>query len=150
MRTITNRILFLTLFSVTTLFCFGQKETNHSMKRIVSAMAKNDVYEVSYTVGFAGSVSKQYLRFKQLLSLATEQQLTYLAAKNKNAVVRLYALQALRRKHANIPNILLEQFQNDKTIVTTQNGCNGDKETVNELATQNLMFPNDLTNMKFN
>lgn len=113
---------------------------------MVTAIANRNVYEVSYTVGFAGTVLKQYLRFKQLLSLATEQQLTYLAAQNKNAVVRLYALQALRQKHIDISDNLLAQFEHDKTIVMTLNGCNGDKKTVSELAKQNLQFAYHLTN----
>ncbi len=146
MQTITRTIILLTLFSVATLFCFGQKQKNDSLKAVVTTMSNSDVYEVSYTVGYAGTVSKQYLRFKQLLSLATEQQLTDLASSNENAVVRLYALQALRLKHANISDSLLEQFQHDATIVKTLNGCNGDKKTVSELTKQNLYFASDLTN----
>jgi hypothetical protein len=146
MPTITRTVLLLTLFSITTLFCFGQKQPNDSLKAVVTAIANNNVYEVSYTVGFAGTVSKQYLHFKQLLSLATEQQLTHLATLSKNAVVRLYSLQALRQKHASIPNSLLEQFQHDRTIVMTLNGCNGDKRTVSELMEKNLQFAVNFAN----
>ena len=146
MQTISKTVILMALFFVTSLFCFGQKQTNDSLKAVVTAIANSNVYEVSYTVGFAGTVSKQYLRFKQLLSLATEQQLTDLASLNENAVVRLYALQALRQKHANISGSLLEQFQHDRTIVTTLNGCNGDKKTVSELTSWNLQFASNFTN----
>lgn len=146
MHTITKPALLLTFFSATTLSCFAQKQLTKSLNAVVKAIANSDVYEVSYTVGFAGSVSQQYLRFNQLLSMATEQQLTDLAAQNKNAVVRLYALQALRQKNAKVPDSLLEKFQQDRTIVLTLSGCNGDKKMVSELAGQKLEFASDLTN----
>ena len=145
MRKIYSIVLLLTLFSATSTFCFGQKETNDSLNTVVTAIAVHDVYEASYTVGFAGTVSKQYLLFKQLLSLATDQQLADLAAQNQNAVVRLYAFQALKQKKANIPNSLLEQFQHDNTIVTSLNGCDGHKMKVKALANQQLRFAQELT-----
>lgn len=146
METISKIVLLQILLSATTVCCFGQKQTNDCLKAVVTAIANSNVYEVSYTVGFAGTVSKQYLRFKQLLSIATDQQLRDLATQNKNAVVRLYALQALKQKHANIADCLLKQFQHDKTIIITLDGCNGDKRTVSELAEQNLKYGYNLTN----
>jgi hypothetical protein len=57
---------------------------------------------------------------------------------NKNAVVRLYAFQALKQKHADVGGDLLKQFQHDETMVETLEGCIGGKKTVKELAAQNL------------
>jgi hypothetical protein len=72
--------------------------------------------------------------------LATEQQLIDLAYRYDNAVVRLYAFQALRQKKAKVSEALIQQFQHDRTIVTMLKGCIGNKKAVNELAKQNLNF----------
>ena len=140
MHKIQITILLLILFTGTARSSYGQ--INESLEKVVQEIAISNIYEVSYTVGFAGSVSEQYLRFNKLLSLATEQQLTDMAAQNKNAVVRLYALQALRQKHVKIPDNLLKQFQNDQTIVRLLNGCNGHKMTVSEAANVQVQFEN--------
>src|SRR5690349_20975267 len=100
MQTILKTVLLLALFSVAALFYFRQQQAKGPLKAIVTAIATRNVYEISYMVGFAGTVSEQYLHFKQLLSTATDQQLTDLATNNKNAVVRLYAFQALKQKHS--------------------------------------------------
>lgn len=145
MKTIKKTVFLVSLLLIATAaFSFGQRQKGDSLAIVVKAMAGSDIYEVSHTVGYAGSVSKQFQRFELLLSLATEQQLTDLAACNKNAVVRLYALQALKQKKANIPQSLMSQFQNDRTIVTMLKGCIGDKKAVNELAKQNLKSQYDL------
>lgn len=142
MQKIKTTILLLTLFTGTALLSFGQKQRNDSLEKVVQGITISNIYEVSYTVGFAGSVSKQYLRFNKLLSLATEKQLTDMAAQNKNAVVRLYALQALRQKHVKIPDNLLKQFRHDKTIVIILNGCCGYEMTVGEAANRYVQFAN--------
>ena len=121
-------------------FSFGQKPNSDSVAILARAIANNDIYEVGYTVGYNGSISQQNQRFQRLLFLATEQQLIDLASNYDNAVVRLYAFQALRQKKANITEVLFKQFQNDKTIVTVLKGCIGDKKAVNDLAKQNLSF----------
>lgn len=138
MQTIRKAIVLITLLSVTGTFSFAQRQKDDSLNSVVKAMANSNIYEVSYTVGYAGSVSKQYLRFEQILTLATVQQLIALATNNKNAVVRLYALQALKRKKINIPIALIQQFQNDHTIVDMLKGCIANKKAVNILAQQDL------------
>jgi hypothetical protein len=102
MQTIQKAIFLVTLSLATGAFSFGQKSKSDLVATLARAMANSDIYEVSYTVGYTGAISQQYQRFERLLSLATEQQLIDLASRNENAVVRLYAFQALRQKKAKI------------------------------------------------
>ena len=127
-----------TLLIIIGISSFGQRQNNDSLATVVKEIANNNVYEVSYTVGIAGAISQQLQRFDLLLSLSTNEQLLNLATHNKNAVVRLYAFQALRHKKIEIPAALIQQFQNDKTIVKMLNGCIGDKKSVSTLAQQNI------------
>ena len=146
MQTFKKAIVMIVLLSATGTLSFGQKQKVDSLAPILKAMAINNVYEVSTTVGYAGSVSKQYLRFEKLLSLATIKQLIDIATNDKNAVVRLYALQALKREKIIISTALIQQFQNDQTIVEVLNGCIGNKKSVNTLAQQDLKSPYALSN----
>jgi len=146
MQTTKKAFFLITLFIMTGIFSFGQRQSNDSLTTVIKAIANSNIYEVSYTVGYAGSISKQYQRFEQLLSLATEEQLLDLAAHNKNAVVRLYAFQALKRKKIKIPDNLIRQFQHDNTIVQMLKGCVGDKKSVNALVQQDIKSPYDLSN----
>ena len=75
MKIITNKFIFTALFTVSVVFTFSQRHQADSLTTIVTAMEKSNVYEASYTIGYAGTVSKQYQRFEQLAALATEQQL---------------------------------------------------------------------------
>lgn len=137
----TIRYYFLSiLFSVFLLSVHAQKQADDLLKPVIQEMAGHNLYETSRTVGFAGTVSKQYQRFQQLLTLGTEQQLTELAAQHKNAVVRLYAFQALKKKKAYLSDGLINRFINDGSMVATMNGCIADKEPVSELARRNLGF----------
>jgi hypothetical protein len=128
------------IFSIMVLSGYAQQQADTPLKTVIQEMADQDLYETSRTVGFAGSVSKQYQRFQQFVSLATEKQLAELAIRHKNAVVRLYAFQALKKRKANIPDSLYDQFMSDRSAVATLNGCVGDKKTVSELAMQDLRF----------
>jgi hypothetical protein len=139
MRTLKSFFLPI-IFLLLVLSGYAQKQADTPLKTAIQEMADHDLYETSRTVGFAGTASKQYQRFQQFLSVATEQQLTELAARHKNAVVRLYAFQALKKKKADIPAGLWEQFINDGTAVSTLNGCIGDKKTVSELVKESLRF----------
>lgn len=134
-----------TLLIMTGISSFGQRQSDDSLATVVKAIANNNVYEVSLTVGYAGTVSEQLQRFDLLLSLATSDQLMDIAAHNKNAVVRLYAFQALKRKKIEIPKSLIQQFQNDNTVVEMLNGCVADKKSVNTLAQHNLKSLSELS-----
>lgn len=134
--------------NVSFIFCFqffiaaasAQQQQHDSLTLIVSEIESSNVYEMSYTVGYAGKVSKQYLRFKQLLQLASVGYLSELAVKHSNTIVRLYAFQALKQKLATIPEDVTKYFTNDNTVVRTLSGCLGGSQTVNVLATQKLIF----------
>lgn len=133
------RSFFLPLiFSILVLSGHSQNQSDDHLKTVIQEMAVHDLYETSRTVGFAGTVSKQYQRFQQLMTLPTEH-LTELA-RHRNAVVRLYAFQALKKKNADIPSILFDRLMNDRTLITTLNGCISDKKMVSELARQDLKF----------
>lgn len=138
--------VLLLVFTITTAFTFGQKQKHDSLSKVVNAIAESNIYEISYTVGYAGTISRQYQRSQLLSSLATEQQLLDIAAHHKNAVVRLYALQALRHKKISIPQTLLQQFQNDHTRVKVLKRCEGDEQSVSALYGQDLNFDFSLGN----
>ena len=144
MTTHTKFLTFSILLMLTAFISFGQKP--NLLNSTVNEIAKYNIYETTNTVGYANVISKQYQRFELLISLATEEQLTNLATHNKNAIVRLYALQALKRKKINISSVMRQQFQNDITIVETLEGCLGDKKSVHMLAMQELKAPVSFSN----
>jgi hypothetical protein len=144
--TVTKKHFLIALFTAITVSTFGQQHKADSLTALVNEMARSNVYETSYTVGYAGTVSKQYERFQQLVAFATEQQLLSLAQKHQNAVVRLYSLQALKRRKVAISPQLNRQFINDKTIVKMLNGCVGDEKPLNVLFEQELEPAPDLAN----
>jgi hypothetical protein len=145
MQCIRKALFFICLSTASTVSTFAQQGQEDSLTLIVSAMAKSNIYEASYTVGFTGTVSKQFQRFEQLTALATDEQLLTLATYHRNAVVRLYALQALKkRKHA-VPEPLQRQFRNDKAVVRVLKGCIADEKPLNELFEQNLKSPFDVS-----
>lgn len=104
---------------------------------VVSEMAAHDIYE-SETVGIANARSKQFARYQQLVSIATDAQLLSLANTHPNAVVRLYAYQALRERNIAIPKALLQKFNEDETLVQTLEGCIANKFPVSKLAGKHL------------
>lgn len=46
-------------------------------------MDSTNVYEMSYTIGYAGNISKQYLHFEKLLKLASSKELSELTVNRK-------------------------------------------------------------------
>jgi hypothetical protein len=118
-------------------FTFSQTKVDF-VYNIITDMEVTNTYDLSYTVGYAGTVSQQYLRLKQLLFLATEQQLLDLASNHKSAVVRLYTFKALLIKKIKIPEVLLLQFVNDNAKITTLQGCIGGVRSVSSLAKEIL------------
>ena len=94
-------LLLPVMFVLTQIAAHSENTKIDPIKAIVNEMAAHDIYERSTGVGYAGTASKQLQLFEKLRSLASENELTELAVNNKNAVVRLYALQALKTKHKN-------------------------------------------------
>lgn len=146
MQQFKKSFFLISLFIITGIFSFGQRHRNDSLQNIVKEIAKSNIYEESYTIGYAGTISKQFQRFDELLTIATKEQLMELAAYNKNAVVRLYAYQALKRNKIKIPDTLIHKFRQDNSIVQILQGCIGDKKSVKELAQQDLKSSYEFSN----
>ncbi|GEO07761.1 hypothetical protein [Segetibacter aerophilus] len=135
-----SKILLLAIISTFIhLISFGQNNKDDTIKIVVGEMARNDVYERSYSIGYFGSYSKQLELFEKLKSIATEEQLLKLAEESKSAIVRLYAFQALKEKKTKIPESIARKFTNDNTEVTVLWGCFGDKKTVKALAFKTII-----------
>ena len=119
------------------LFVDKQLKISDSVTEILRDISTHNVYEYK-TVGIAGTISKQYLRYEQLARVATIDELLQISKDYKNAVARLYAFQALKLKGSAIPKDLQEQFDSDKTEIQTLNGCLGNISKVDELSKENF------------
>jgi hypothetical protein len=113
---------------------FTKTTASDPVKKIVKAIAKSNVYDLSATNNSAHSNSPQNLRYEKLLNTATTEKLTELATKNKNAVVRLYAYKALINKIKNIPKEMVDLFNNDTTVINTINGNTASQAPLNSIA----------------
>lgn len=120
------------------LFVDKQLKLSDSVIEILKDISKHNVYEYK-TVGIAGTLSKQYLRYEQLARVATIDELLQISKDYKNAVARLYAFQALKLKGFVIPKDLQEQFDSDRTEIQTLNGCLGNISKVAELSKENFI-----------
>ena len=116
---------------------FGQTAMNDQVTKIVNEIATTNRYDESYTIGIGGIISTQYQLFQQLAQLATPQQLVDLI-NHKNAVVRLYAYQALRRKKVKISEGIMTDFANDRTLITVMRGCIMEQQPVSTLINHKL------------
>ena len=124
-------LLLIGLFYMT--LGYAQNESFEALPVLVFEMAAHNTYE-SQTIGIANVKSKQFARYQQLVSKASEEQLLDLAANHTNAVVRLYAYQALREKGTAISKDLQEKFKADTTSVQSIKGCAINKYPVSQLA----------------
>lgn len=124
--------LFLFLFS--TVNGEGQVRIRKTVTRIAKAIARQDTYDESVSFGFAGTESKQWERFEDLLKTASAPELLKLAGHDRHAIVRIYALKALKTKGVKIPSSLVAQFSEDHSRIQTRDGCIGGEQTASELA----------------
>jgi hypothetical protein len=136
-----GKYFFLLVFCFTGNFLFVPAkasipaETNaNPIKKIVKEIAKSNVYEISTTTGYRRTPSQQSARYKQLLQIASIGDLTQLATKNKNAVVRLYAFNGLVNKLKEVPKEIVDQFRNDTTMIDVLNGDLANKVPLNKVA----------------
>ncbi|HEY3370136.1 MAG TPA: hypothetical protein VGK10_04760 [Prolixibacteraceae bacterium] len=118
-----------------------------SVNQVVNKISRHNIYEYQ-TVGYAGKLSEQYQRFEKLERIANIDELIYISKKDKNAVVRLYAFQGLKRKGVLIPKDLQEQFDNDKSEIQSLNGCLGAISTVSQLSKEILNHSDPNTQFK--
>jgi GTP-sensing pleiotropic transcriptional regulator CodY len=110
-------------------------ETNFNpIKKIAKEIAKSNVYEISTTTAYRGTPSQQTTRYKQLLQIASVDDLTELATKNKNAVVRLYAFNGLVNKLKEVPKEIVDQFRNDTTTIKVLKGDITNDVPLNKIA----------------
>lgn len=110
------------------------KTASDPVKKIVKEIAKANIYEFTPTTENDVSKSQQNKRYEVFLKTASVEELTNLATKHKNAVVRLYAFQALVLKLKDIPKEIIDQFKNDATMVDTLRDDIADKTPVNKIA----------------
>lgn len=129
-------------------FTHAQKLNIAALPMVVNGMAAHNVYE-SETVGIANALSKQFQRYQQLLAIATDDQLLSLAKEHNNAVVRLYAFQALRERNITIPISLQQKFKDDETIVPVLEGCIANKFPLNKLAATPLSAKSKYSRQNF-
>jgi hypothetical protein len=115
-------------------FLFYKTKNENPLKKIVKEIAKANVYDATPFMNIAKTVSGQEALYKELLNTATPDELTELATKNKNAVVRLYAFRALMEKVKTAPAILFMQFKNDTTPVKVVNGKSTEMKPMNTIS----------------
>ncbi len=118
---------------------FNNIPASDPVKKIVKEIEKANIYEYTATVGFAGTASQQNIHYEELLKTASTDELIKLATKNKNAVVRLYAYRAIVQKFKEVPKDILNQFNNDTSVVNTLRGCIAEKTTVKVIA-ESLLY----------
>ena len=104
-----------------------------SIEMVLFEMTQHNVYE-SASLGFAATVSAQYKRYLQVKKMATSKQLIHLATNHHNAVVRLYALKALKENKNEIPGLVEQQFSNDSSSVHIFIGCIKDVKKVSAVS----------------
>ncbi len=122
------RKLFVVLIFIC-LHCAASSSPTYDLVTDIAAdIAKHNIYE-SATVGFAATPSTQNMRLNQLIMIANDNQLFSLT-KHNNAVVRLYALRAIIARKLILSTELKDQFNNDRSIVATLQGCMGNKSSV--------------------
>jgi hypothetical protein len=135
-----HKFLFFLIFSLgnnvakSSTVNYQQKTRPQPIKKVVREMAKSNVYEISATVGYAGTPSRQGSRYVQLLKTANIDELTTLATMHKNAVVRLYAFNALVNKVKDVPSPIVDQFRNDSTMIVVLKGDVAEKVPLNKIA----------------
>lgn len=105
---------------------------------VVFNIAMENRFEGAY-VGFAGTKSKPYASYEQLVKLADSTQLAGLCLHHFNAVVRLYAAQALQEKNIAIDKKIDEKMQGDNTTVFTLKGCIANNETLATIYKRDLL-----------
>jgi len=139
------RYLSKAVLAIVILFNFkaglSQATGKDSVEAAIEKISQHDIYETSYAVGFAGHPSMQFELFKTLVAVASNDQLLELATHHKNAVVRLYCYQALKKRQALIPGYLTEKFRKDETPVETLDGCIGATRKVNSLINEDIFGP---------
>ena len=111
------------------------KTTNaNPLKKLIKQLAKANVFDATPLRVSNKVISEQESLYKELISLATPDQLTELATHNKNAIVRLYAFRALMEKVKDAPGNVIQQFINDTTPIRIINGNSSEMKPMNTIS----------------
>lgn len=102
------------------------------VKKIVKKIAKANVFVV--TPLNSSNISEQELNYQELLKAASIEELTQLAAQDKNAVVRLYAFRALMESVKDAPPYIFAQFMNDTTSIVVIDGKRSETKPLNTIS----------------
>ena len=126
---------YLLILLATTVAGFSHAQNNQSssLELVLFEMTQHNVYESS-SLGIAGIASAQYKRYLQMKKLTTSKLLLHYAANHHNAVVRLYALKALKEENTEIPASVKQQFNNDSSSVHIFIGCIKDVKKVSAVS----------------
>lgn len=111
---------------------FSHAINDTPVKKIVKKIAKANVFVV--TPLNSTNVSEQELNYRDLLKIASIEELTQLAAQDKNAVVRLYAFRALMESVKDAPQNIFTQFRNDSTAINVIDGTRSETKPLNSIA----------------
>ena len=114
-------------------FSHAQNNQSSSLELILFEMTQHNIYESS-SLGIAGIASAQYKRYLQMKKLTTSKLLLHYAANHHNAVVRLYALKALKEENTEISASVKQQFNDDSSSVHIFIGCINDIKKASTVA----------------
>ena len=142
------------IFSSLLLMCFllvgqiGQSATGPGIttelhapdpiKKIVKAIAKANIYVLSAPTQPSPLVTEQEKNYLLLSRLATSNELEELILTHKNAVVKMYAFQALTTQLHHIPENIMKVINNDMTLIDCINKEKNEKIEIKILA-QNFL-----------
>ncbi len=115
-------------------FLHNNTTNSNPLKKIIKQLAKANVFDATPLRVNSKVVSEQEAHYKELLSIASPDQLTELATNNKNPIVRLYAFRALMEKVKDAPGNVLQQFMNDTTPIRIINGNSSEMKPMNTIS----------------
>ncbi|MDP4284258.1 MAG: hypothetical protein Q8891_07525 [Bacteroidota bacterium] len=113
---------------------FPRSTASNPVKKIVREIAKSNIYKFTPSADNSDTRSVWDRRYEELRKSASVEELTQLATKHKNAVVRLYAFRALVTRLKNIPGAIIDQIRNDSTVVSTLQNNKAGQSPVNKIA----------------
>lgn len=113
---------------------FTPSQSSDPIKKLVRAIAKANVYEITSAKAQQQSPFPQKNRLDQLLATADTLLMTNLITNHNNPVVRLYAFKALVILQKSIPKSIIDRVMNDGALVTVTDGNKKEKLAVKDIA----------------
>lgn len=115
-------------------FSVNKPVTGNTLNQIIRKLKKANVFDATPLRVKNPGVSEQESLYKELLSIATPEELTELSVNNKNAVVRLYAFRALMEKMKDAPGNVIQQFMKDTTPIKVVDGNSSTIKPMNSIS----------------